>query len=84
VLCGVGGRTIAEAQQQLSYPEFLSWTAYRRKRGSLHFGMRVEHAAATLASLYGNTKGGKFKIYDFMPHEDEPPVSLEAAMEAWR
>jgi len=36
--------------------------------------------------LYANahSKRGGFKLYDFTPYEDEPPVSLEAAMETWR
>lgn len=86
-MCGIGGRTIEEAQSRLSYPEFLQWVAYRRKRGSLHLGMRVERGAALLATLYVNThkkKGAEgSKIYDFMPHEDEPALSLDDAMEAW-
>jgi len=24
------------------------------------------------------------KLYDFAPHINEPPVSLESAMEAWK
>ncbi|MCY1314556.1 hypothetical protein D9M70_652190 [compost metagenome] len=85
MLCGVGGRTIAEAQQRLSYREFLSWRRYRAKRGSLHVGMRVERGSALLAALYANThtKNGGFKLYDFMPHEVEPAPTLEQAMETW-
>ncbi len=85
VLCGVGGRTIAEAQHRLSYPEFLSWQKYRAKRGSLHLGMRVEHNAAMLAAMYANanSKAHRFTKYDFMPHEPEPDASLEEAMAAW-
>lgn len=86
MLCGIGGRTIAEAQHRLSYPEFLSWQKYRAKRGSLHLGMRVERGSALLATLYANahSKNGGFAIYDFMPNEEPPPVTLEQAMEAWR
>ncbi|MHC5351694.1 phage tail assembly protein T [Metapseudomonas furukawaii] len=84
-MCGVGGRTIAEAQHRLSYPEFLSWQKYRAKRGSLHFGMRIERGSALLATLYANanSKQGGFRLYDFMPHEEEPPLTLERAMEKW-
>ncbi|MOA57370.1 hypothetical protein D3C78_1815340 [compost metagenome] len=84
MLCGIGGRTVAEAQQRLSYPEFLSWQKYRVKRGSLHLGMRVERGSALLATLYANAHGKRpYKIHEFMPHEDEPPLSLEQAMNAW-
>lgn len=85
MLAGVGGRTIAEAQERLSVQEFQSWARYRAKRGSLNLGMRVERGAALLATLYANahSKQGGYKIFDFMPHEEEPPVSLEQAMGAW-
>ncbi len=86
VMNGIGGRTIAEAQELMSYPEFLKWVKYRQKRGTLNLGMRVERGSALLATLYANTHSGKdkkFTIYDFMPHESEPEVSLEEAMENW-
>nr|WP_082816396.1 hypothetical protein [Pseudomonas citronellolis] len=84
-MCGVGGRTIAEAQQRLSYREFMAWSRYRAKRGTLHIGMRVERGSALLATLYANShsKNGGFKLYDFMPHESEPVLTLEQAMETW-
>ena len=48
-------------------------------------GMRIEAAMGMLASLYANSKSKiKFTRYDFMDHEDGPPVSLEAAMEQWQ
>jgi hypothetical protein len=86
VLCGIGGRTIAEAKLRLSHAEFRSWVAFRQKRGSLHVGMRVERGSALLATLYANahSKAGGHKIFDFMPHLDEPPVSLDEAMKAWQ
>lgn len=85
VLCGIGGRTIEEAQHRLSYKEFISWVAYRKKRGSLHTGMRVERGSALLATLYADvhSKHGGHKITDFMPHGSEPPIPLEEAMEQW-
>lgn len=85
VLSGVGGRTIAEAQERLSFREFQAWQLYRAKRGSLNIGMRVERGAALLAALYANSKSknGGFKIYDFTPHDEEPAIPLEAAMKEW-
>lgn len=76
---GIGGRTIAEAQQRLSYPEFIQWARYRRKRGSLNVGMRVERGAGLLSALYANSKSknGGYKIHDFAPHEDQPVLTLD-------
>lgn len=88
-MCGIGGRTIAEAQQRMSYPEFARWVAYRRKRGPLNLGLRVDRGAAVLAQLYAPTKykregGGRFRLSDFMPWADEQPVSLDEAMAEWK
>lgn len=82
---GIGGRTIAEAQSRISYPEFIDWVSYRRKRGSLNVGMRVEAGSALLAALYANThsKNGGHKVTDFMPHKEEDPISLDQAMQHW-
>jgi hypothetical protein len=85
VLNGVGGRTVAEAQARMTWPEFVSWRAYRRKRGSLNVGMRVEAGFGMLAALYANLKSKhKYSRYDFMDHDSGPPVSLEKAMEDWK
>ena len=86
MLCGIGGRTIAEAQQNLSYGEVMAWIRYRRKRGSLNLGLRVERGAAMLAAMYANahSKDGGFRVNDFAPHLDEPPVTLQQAMEMWK
>ncbi|HHQ2782015.1 TPA: phage tail assembly protein T [Pseudomonas aeruginosa] len=83
-MCGIGGRTIAEAKSRLSYREFMSWCRFRDKRGSLHLGMRIERGTALLSALYANAHSKEpYKIYDFMPHEDEPVLSLEAALDSW-
>lgn len=60
--------------------------AYIRKRGTLNTGMRVEHGAALIACVLANinSKKGGFKVYDFMPHEEEPPETLEQAMDTWK
>lgn len=86
VMHGIGGCTIAEAKERISYPEYLTWLKYRRKRGSLHTGMRVEHGTALLATLYANahSKDGGHQLHDFAPYHDEPPMDLERAMERWQ
>ncbi len=85
MLNGIGGRTIAEAKRSMSYPEFLCWVAYRRKRGSLNLGLRIEAGTARIAVLLANTfsKQGGYRFYDFAPCHDEPALSLEQAMERW-
>ena len=85
MLCGVGGRTIEEAKHRLTYPEFLSWVKYRNLRGRFNVGMRVERGSALLATLYANnhSKDGGYKLFDFMPHEAEPELSLDEAIDSW-
>lgn len=81
VLCGVGGRTIAEAQENISVDEFQRWLAYRRKRGTFHLGRRVERTGAQLAVMYANVHREKhrepFTIWDFMPSEEPPEMTFE-------
>lgn len=81
----MGGSTIAEAQQRLGYQEALQWMKYRRLRGSFNLGMRVERGTAQLSMFYVNThsKNGGYKIYDFMPHMEEPAMTLEQAQKLW-
>ncbi len=69
----------------MSLPEFRRWAAYRNKRGSLNWGMRIERGFALLSTLYANTHSDKvkYKIYDFMPHESEPELTLEEAIASW-
>jgi len=82
---GIGGRTIAEAQSVMSYREFLVWLAYRKRRGTLNTGLRLDGGFALLASLYANahSKDGGFTPANFMPYEDEREVSLDEAMSEW-
>lgn len=87
MLHGVGGRTIEEAQANLSHAEFQSWVAYRNKNGSLNVGIHNERMFAGFMALYANAhikKGSEpYKVYDFAPHIEEPPISLEEAMKTW-
>jgi hypothetical protein len=80
-MCGIGGRTIAEAQQRISYPEFVRWARYRAKRGSLHLGLRVERGTAMLAALYANAHRKEhtpaYQLHDFAPYHDQPELTLD-------
>lgn len=86
-MCGIGGRTIAEAQQRISYPEFVRWAQYRAKRGSLNLGLRVERGSALLATMYANAHRDKhappYELCDFAPYHDRPEATLEEAMASW-
>lgn len=42
VMNGIGGRTIAEAQERMSLREFQVWVKYRNKYGQLNVMMRTE------------------------------------------
>lgn len=85
VLNGIGGNTIAEAVQNMSYVEFCQWCRYRRQFGSMNVGMRVEHGAAMNASLFASANSKRsYKIFDFAPHINEPKIEMDWAMENWR
>ncbi|ELB7346667.1 phage tail assembly protein T [Klebsiella michiganensis] len=84
---GIGGRTIAEAQERMSLREFQMWVKYRNKYGPLNIMMRSEWGASLVASVLANINKSKnsppFKISDFAPHINEVSVSLEEAMKTW-
>lgn len=84
---GIGGRTIAEAQERMSLREFQMWVKYRNKYGPLNVMMRTEWGASLVASVLANINKSKnsppFKISDFAPHINEVSVSLEEAMKTW-
>ena len=71
----MGGRTIAEAKENLSYEEVLRWQAFRKKRGSLNVGLRLEEGFALVATAISRSVGGKAKFDDFAPHLREEESS---------
>ncbi|WP_425049197.1 phage tail assembly protein T [Pseudomonas juntendi] len=90
VLSGVGGCTIAQAKENLSLREFRSWVKFRKRRGSLHMGMRVERSTALLAMILANQardpkkRPEPYTVEDFAPHDqDDKPISLEDAIASW-
>lgn len=85
---GVGGRTIAEAKENLSYKEFLAWAYYRSRRGSLNSGLMVELSIAVLSALTANlaNRNNKFSMWDFTQHFNKPEpkeVSIEEFFKAF-
>ena len=58
MLAGVGGKTIAEAQSNLTVDEFLRWVEYRQLRGPLFLGPRIDSIASIIAASHGAKKEG--------------------------
>lgn len=68
---GIGGRTIVEAQQNLTFIEARQWAQYIQRHGGLNIAERVEQSAALIcatgAQLMGNKK---ITVADFIPNRD--------------
>lgn len=88
VLNGVGGKTIAEAKEAMTYDEAMAWYAYRKKTGPFNPASRIEWSLAQLSYLVaiaaGMKKkgGGDFELTDFVPYHETPELTLEDAMKA--
>lgn len=80
MLNGVGGASVAEAKERLTYAEALQWQAYIEKRGTLNLGLRLEVGFALIAWCINQAMGGKAEMRDFMPHLDEPEATLTDVM----
>lgn len=80
MLAGVGGRTIAEAKNNLSLEEYRTFLAYREKYGTLAVQRRIEASKAVIASAIFNAQGGKTTPYDFTQWEKQPVYSGAEAL----
>lgn len=90
VLNGIGGRTIAEAKQNLTADEVTEWIKYRNKRGCLSVTRRFEHKIGRLIYEMMRAVGAKkeggaaFELSDFIDFEqfksrddeDSAPASM--------
>lgn len=73
MLCGVGGRTIAEAKRRITYDEFVTWRAYIKKHGLPALGAEAtERAFAVLTWRLDRAYGGKTEISDWLPRPRSP------------
>lgn len=76
MLCGIGGRTIAEAQEALSAEELETWALYRAQRGTLNVGLRMELEFARIRCLLFNRWRAdgrpEFELSEFLEHFDQP------------
>lgn len=87
MLAGIGGRTIAEAQENLSYIEFMQWLEYRKRYGSLTIATRIEEGIALLNATYANRHRREhsppYSIDDFLSRP-EREITEEEAMQEWK
>ena len=68
---GIGGRTIAEAQQNMSLVEARHWAKYMRRHGGLNIAERIEQAAALICATGAQLMGNKnVKVADFVPNRE--------------
>lgn len=77
---GIGGATVAEAKERMTYREAMMWSDYIRKRGTLNLGLRLENGIAIIATMMSRGLGGKANVEDFMPHADKKPADLADVM----
>lgn len=82
MLNGIGGRTIEEAKERLSFVEAQQWSTYMARRGSLNVGTRLEWGFALIAAAINNALGGTARQVDFMPHtqDSQQPGSIDDVM----
>jgi hypothetical protein len=82
VLSGIGGETVEEAKQRVTYAEFQDWLTFRKMRGSLFIGNRLESGFGLLTYMVSRAMGGKQTLRDFMPHADKPDQPVEMDLDS--
>lgn len=86
MLNGIGGKTIAEAKENLTYEEFLSWCKYREIFGCLNPVVTLDRRVGELAYITQAVYGGKAQYSDFVPSygieeiSESPEETLKQAM----
>jgi hypothetical protein len=84
---GVGGWTVSEAKERLTYAEAMQWHTYLERRGTLNLGLRIEEGFALLAMMINRALGGRANMSTFMPHfgpiqqASAEPISAEDALQ---
>lgn len=76
MLNGVGGRTIAEAKENMTHKEALQWADYISKTGSLNTGRRIDRGFAMLTTWLLRVNGSKAEIEDFLPYHEKQPDKI--------
>lgn len=78
VLHGIGGATVEEAKGTMSHDEFMDWSLFIKRRGSLNLADRMDAGFAMLAHVICAMNGRKTKVSDFMPkREEEKETSIK-------
>ena len=92
MLAGIGGRTVAEAQGNISWNEFQAWMKYRELHGSLTVHGTLEHGFAMVAHMVScsipRKRGARApKFEDFLPNraaQDQGSMDFDAARRMWQ
>jgi hypothetical protein len=74
VLHGIGGATIEEAQERLTYAEAVTWARFMEQHGTLNVGRRIDRRlecgfaglAALIINRTGGDRGRPVKAAEFM------------------
>lgn len=87
VAAGIGGRTVREAEQNLSTQELHNWRLFFAEYGSPWVGDRLDLGFARISYLLAvglglkKEGGGKWSVADFMPPEyspdEEDPATID-------
>ena len=64
VLHGIGGNTVEEAKEKLSYQEAQNWFIYMKQHGGIS---HTDRLLATIATQINRLTGGEADIGDFLP-----------------
>ena len=76
VLCGIGGKTVAEAKANLSNKEAQEWILFAQQRGGLS---HTDRLLATIATQINRLTGGEADIGDFLPPLKTTPADEKEA-----
>lgn len=81
----IGGMTVEELKERMSYDEFLGWSAYIRKNGALNPGLRMEWCAALISHMLALVNGNKkSKIADYLPNRMPPEEEFATIGDVFR
>jgi hypothetical protein len=71
VMAGVGGKTVEEAKDRLTFWEVQEfWIPYQSRHGSFNSTERMELGFAQLCRLVNHAAGGHARLEDFLPRRE--------------
>jgi hypothetical protein len=74
LVLAIGGMTVDELKERMSYEEFQRWVSYAEINGPLNPTLRNDYALARLCAMWGS---GKVRNYMPWPKEPEKEASIE-------